>query len=429
MRGFCLLLALGILLCGCGDRGGNDPSEPLDEPSTQYDLMADILPKPIPEKLADDVFYEAYRSFSSDVFEVICKNNAGNTAFSPIALMQTLLVAANGANGKTQSEILHAIAPLTSLKDLNSYTATYVTELERDPKTSVSSSSWINGTDNVFRANKSFLQLNADYFLSDVYLVDIPSETPETHISRWLTEKLGVPGFENKTFIDGASSVGLVGGFGGSYSWASGFGGEKVSGTFNGEGATVETEFVSTTATSRIAIGYAVGFAKKLSNGYTFAALLPQSGLTCDKIAAELTPKRILECYLSTQTSLEFNVIMPEFSCTVSPELSAELGNLGIKALFDPENADISGFGTSKNKLSASAVYSPISISFSANGISFSKDPPSAPEVSAPRNELASAELRFDRPFIYILYDTDGYPLVMGKFTDVTSAPANGDLE
>lgn len=425
----CVMLAAAMLLCGCRDRNGDGDDDPSDDPSTQYDLMADISPKPIPEKKADEAFEEAYLAFSSGVFSTVCKNNSGNTAVSPAALMQVLLIAANGSNGKTQNEILSAIAPLTSVRDLSSYSATFTTKLERDTKTRVTASTWINGADNVFRANNSFLQINSDYFLSDVYLVDIPQETSETHVSRWLSEKIGVSGFDGLAFLDSKSSVALVGGFSGEYSFASGFGGSERA-EFDGENGTVETEFVSTTATSRIAIGYAVGFSIKLANGYTFAALLPQSGLTCDKIAAELTPKRIRECYLSAQTSLEFNVVMPEFSCSASPELSTELGALGIKALFDAENADISGFGTSKNKLSISSVYSPVSVSFNANGVSFSATAPEAPETTVDRNELATAEMRFDRPFVYILYDADGYPLVMGKVTDVAAIPpASGETE
>ena len=427
LRVLCVILALSMLICGCRDRDGDGDSDPSDTPNTQYDLMADVTPKPIPEKKADEAFEEAYLSFSSAIFSSVCKNNKGNTAVSPVALMQALLIAANGSNGKTQSEILSAIAPLTSVRDLSSYSATFTTKLERDPKTRITASSWINGTDNAFRANTSFLQVNADYFLSDVYLVNVPSETAETYVSRWLSEKMGVSGFDGQTFLDGKSSIGLVGGFSGEYSFVSGFGSSER-GTFDGENGSVETEFVSTTVTSRIAIGYAVGFSVKLANGYTFAALLPQSGLTCDKIAAELTPKRIRECYLSAQTSLEFNVVMPEFSCSVSPELSAELGVLGIKTLFDAENADISGFGTSKNKLSVSSVYSPVSISFNASGISFSNIAPSNPETSVDKT-LDTAEMRFDRPFVYILYDTDGYPLVMGKITDVSAIPASGETE
>ncbi len=420
LRVLCALLTVAMLLCGCRNKDGDD--DPSDDPSTQYDLMADISPRPIPEKPTDEAFENAYLSFSSAVFNTVCKNNAGNTAVSPVALMQALLIAANGSNGKTQSEILSAIAPLTSIRDLSAYSATFTTEIERDPKTRITASTWINGAGNVFRANNSFLQINSDYFLSDVYLVDVTDEAPETNVSEWLSEKTGVSGFDGLAFLNGSSSVGIVGGFSGEYSFANGFGGSER-GNFNGNNGSVETEFVSTTATSRIAIGYAVGFSIKLANGYTFAALLPQSGLTCDKIAAELTPKRIRECYLSAETSLQFNVVMPEFSCSVAPELSAELGALGIKTLFDAENADISGFGTSKNNLSVSSVYSPVSISFNANGISFSKNAPGAPETSVDRNELATAEMRFDRPFVYILYDADGYPLVMGKITDVTAIP------
>lgn len=427
-RILCVLLATAMLLCGCRNRNGDGDDDPSDDPSTQYDLMADVSPKPIPEKKADEAFEEAYLAFCSGLFSTVCKNNSGNTAVSPVALMQTLLIAANGSNGKTQNEILSAIAPLTSVRDLSSYSATFTTELERDPKTRVTASTWINGAGNVFRANKSFLQINADYFLSDVYLVDVQTETPETHVSRWLSEKIGVLGFDGLAFLDSKSSVGLVGGFSGEYSFASGFGGSER-GIFKGENGTVETEFVSTTATSRINIGYAVGFSIRLANGYTFAALLPQSGLTCDKIAAELTPERIRKAYFSAELS-SINVTMPVFSCSTAPELSAELGALGIKTLFDTENADISGFGTSKNKLSVSSVYSPVSISFNANGISFSANEPEAPETSVDRNELVTAEMRFDRPFVYILYDADGYPLVMGKITDVSAIPpASGETE
>lgn len=427
-RILCALLTVAMLLCGCRDRDGDGGDDPSDDPSTQYDLMADISPKPIPEKKADEAFEEAYLAFSSGVFSTVCKNNSGNTAVSPAALMQSLLIAANGSNGKTQNEILSAIAPLTSVRDLSSYSATFTTELERDPKTRITASTWINGVGNVFRANKSFLQINSDYFLSDVYLVEVPTETPETHVSKWLLEKIGVSGFDGIAFLDSKSSVGFVGGFSGEYSFASGFGGSER-GEFKGQNGTVETEFVSTTATSHIKIGYAVGFSIRLANGYTFAALLPQSGLTCDKIAAELTPKRIRECYLSAELS-SINVTMPVFSCSTAPELSAELGALGIKTLFDTENADISGFGTSKNKLSVSSVYSPISISFNANGISFSANEPEAPETSVDKSELNAGNLEFNRPFVYILYDTDGYPLVMGKITDVAAIPpASGETE
>ncbi len=418
VRVISLLLVCVTLLCGCASNDGGDRNEPSDYLGEQYDLMSGISPSPIPEKLADDEFYYAYRSFCSDLFEAVCKNTAGNTAVSPMALMQTLLAAANGANGKTQSEILHAVASLVSIGDLNSYTATHITKLERDPETNISTSIWINGANNVFKADKSFLQLNSSYFLSDMYLADMSAEASVSYVSRWLGEKIGVSGFDGTAFIDGSSSVGLIGGFSGNYSWTSGFGG-KTSGTFVGENGSVETEFMTTTATSSIKIGYAVGFSKKLSNGYTFAALLPQSGLTCDTLSAYLTPERIKECYTSAQNSAEFNVIMPEFSCTASPELSAALESMGIKAIFDSESSDLGGFGTFKNNLSVSAVYSPISISFGANGIGFSKNEPSAPLTSAPHNGLIEAEYRFDRPFVYILYDTDGYPLVMGKITDI----------
>ena len=86
----CILLALIILSSSVfyGCNSAEIPDEPItEEEIPQYTVLTKgITPHPVPERLADYAFYNAVKSFSSDLM-LMSLHGTENVAISPLSIM------------------------------------------------------------------------------------------------------------------------------------------------------------------------------------------------------------------------------------------------------------------------------------------------------------------------------------------------------
>ncbi len=108
---------------------------------------------------------------------------------------------------------------------------------------------------------------------------------------------------------------------------------------------------------------------------------------------------------------------MPKFSVGSSLELEDALNKMGVTDAFDPDKADFSGLSNTGSYLNLSGVLHKTFITVAEKGTE---------AVAATRAVITSnsddqrEEVTLDRPFVYVIFDTESFvPVFIGALRDV----------
>ena len=416
IRTFSILLLFVTLLTGCGSSTPPD-NEDAYQPLINFDLMLDIPPAPVPERLPDSEFISVYRDFAVNLFKAANIHDQ-NIVISPFCIMNSLTLLANGAIGKSQTEITQTFGKYIQPEELNAYMATYTNILSQEYNVKTSSSVWINGLDDSCVPEKTFLQTNADYYLGNAYLLDF-STNYSYAVSEWLKNSAGLSYPENIEPLTDNSSVSFLGAFTGNSTWKIPFA-ETSQGTFTVNEEVKHIKCMVSNENAYISLGYASGFLKPLDNGMSVAFIKPEFSIDIDYVIDSLSGSRLENLFNSVSYDYCVKVSIPEFSRSDLPDIKTALSKCGIKTAFDKDLANIQNILKSNTKTYISHIAAPVSIVFNAQGFSFngSACTPKA-DVTAPENTNPVKEINFDSPFLYILFDNYGSPVLLGKVASI----------
>lgn len=165
---------------------------------------------------------------------------------------------------------------------------------------------------------------------------------------------------------------------------------------------------------------HAQGFWKPYKGGrWAFAALLPEEGLPLGEYLDSLTGERLCEVLASAEETLVYAAI-PKFNSTYAAELNESLKALGMTDAFVPGLADLSGLGRSElGPLFISQALHKTDLSVDEKGTKAG----AATVVTADSggDMPRAAEVYLDRPFLYMLVDTEtNLPAFIGTVTDMS---------
>lgn len=368
-------------------------------------------------------FAESQMELSLALFKNAIKESEDeNTLISPLSLQIALAMVANGADGETKKEIEELIGSGTETERLNKFLKSYIDTLTSDKNSplEIANSIW-SRDDEDFDVNKDFIKMNKESFDADFSLSPFDNTTVD-EINKWVEKNTHgmIDGIIDN--ISANDVMILINALAFDAEWAIEFSEKSVKkGFFAGADGKQQLADMMTSSEKRyVEIEGAEGFIKGYAGGkYSFAALLPNEKVGLNEFVESLDAKKLLDS-LKGAAETEVMITLPKFTAEYELEFSPILENMGMKSAFDSDAADLSKLGVHKNgNLYISSVKHKTFISLDRKGTEAGAA--SSVTVTYKSSIMPTAkELRFDRPFLYMIIDNEtSIPIFIGALNNI----------
>ena len=389
-RLLCLVMAVMMLLTGCGRQGN---STQLSKPAKPTEKLSFSQV----ENLSENVL-----NFSAEIFSHTAGEN--NSLVSPVSLLYALAMTANGADGRTLAEFEKLID--TDMNKLNSYLAAFTTNMPQSPKAKLDMANAIWFRDNGFTANEDFLDINRNYYGAGVYTAPFDDGTVKD-INNFVKD--ATDGQIDKILknIPQSTVMYLLNALSFDSEWEEKYKKEQIhDGTFTAYDGSIQTVKMMYSQENRyIEDENTTGFTKDYKGGnYRFVALLPDENTDIIDYVKALTGEKLTNL-LNTQ-SCTVDVGIPQFESNYDAEMKDILTEMGLGSFFDPATADFSKLGSAQYNLYVSSVIHKTTLTLDDNGTKaaaitlVSQDE----AAEAPPEDLKAVIL--DRPFVYMIVES-----------------------
>jgi len=378
-------------------------------------ITAPDLPSLTAEQTGE--FAPSAANFTVEAFKRAYAEKAGrNCMVSPLSVMLALSMTANGANGETLAEIEKMFG--MNMSDLNESVSAYADSLPSAGKTklNVANSIWYRDRLTVL---DGFLDVNKRYYGAAVQKSAFDGKTL-AEINNWVKDN--TDGMIDKIIdeIPNEAVMYLINAIAFDGKWEEEYEERQVreSNFYAYDGSTQTAEMMYSGENIYIEDNYAAGFIKPYKGGnYSFAALLPNEGVSIDEYAAGLTGESLLKT-LGNRSYEEVSAGLPKFKSDYGIEMSSLLKAMGVKAAFDETAADFSKLGTSPNgNIYISEVLHKTFIEVDEKGTKAA----AVTAVAARDNAMHIVKtVVLDRPFVYAIIDNStNLPIFIGVLTSV----------
>lgn len=341
-----------------------------------------------------------------------CEQSGKNTLISPLSVMYSLAMTANGADGDTLAEMEDVLG--MPINDLNRYLYSYKKSLPQGEKykLNLANSIWI---DNDFDVKQEFLQSNANYYNVDIYKGDLNKVKTLKDINKWVNDKTDnmIPKIVDENPSDAVMY--LINTLTFDAKWSERYPTKKVEdGIFTCEDGTAQNITLMYSDEFRyIKDDTAEGFIKHyVDDKYAFVALLPNKDITVSEYVKSLDGSKLNQMLLN-QEDTPVKAAMPKFKIEYSVEMPDILKSMGMTGAFSPD-ADFSKLG---NGAYIDAVTHKTFIDVNEEGTTAA----AATYVGIKRGIVRTEKTVYlDRPFVYMIIDCqNNVPIFMGTVMSV----------
>ena len=391
----------------------------LDKLSSTQKLSAGYAPHPVQTGTLNSDILLGQTDFALDLLRLTAAKEPGeNVLVSPYSVSQALGMTANGAKGKTRSEMESVLGG--SMEALNPAFYAFRTSAPFTPsiKLSTANSIWVR---NGYPVREDFLQTNADYYAADAFSAPFDDQTLED-INNWVDENTDhmIPSILD--YIPADAELYLVNAVAFDAEWANPYTADQIGdGTFTAaDGKKQNVQMMHGEFHQYLSDAHATGFMQYYTDyRYAFAAMLPEEGMTTEEYLDTLTAKGLREM-LSKPEDVTVYTALPEFKYDYSKELSEELIAMGMPTAFDSENADFSGMTDSPLGLFINRVLHKTHIEVTPQG---TRAGAATVVEMCDGAEMITEEpkhVTLDRPFVYMIVDTDtDLPVFFGTVNSI----------
>ena len=402
-RIFALLLALTLLLTGCGSKIVEMTGE---------DMMEDIKPNAVvygeegaPTAAVTDFAVRLFRE-SMEAGE--------NTLISPLSVLYALSMTANGAQGNTLAQMEAVLGE--TVGPLNGWLGSYATGEELHLANAI----WYKD-DPGLTVEQSFLQTNADYYGAGIYKAPF-DQTTLKDINSFVEENTDGMVKDILDKIPQDAVMYLVNALAFDGKWADVYKANQVlENTFTTENGTQqEIELMYSKEGKYLEDDKATGFIKYYAGRkYAFVALLPKEGVTVSEYVESLTGEELLDL-LNNAEQVTVNAAIPKFNIAFDTEMSDILKAMGMTDAFDSSLADFTGMAAhTDGNIFISRVLHKTFISVAEQGTKAG----AATVVEATPESAMEMEIKrvtLDRPFVYMILDMEtNTPIFMGTLMNM----------
>lgn len=342
-----------------------------------------------------------------------------NTLISPLSVLCALSMTANGADGKTLSQMEEVLG--MTADELNMYVHSYMENLPEADKYKLKLANSIWFTDNErFTVNQDFLQTNADYYGADIYKAPFDDTTLED-INNWVNENTDEMIEDILDKIPEAAVMYLINALAFEAEWQDVYLDTQVStGRFKTEDGTAKNvEFMYSQEYVYLEDENATGFMKYYKDRkYAFVALLPNEGVSVQDYLETLTGEELADM-LANHNYTAVSTAIPKFETEYDIEMADVLKNMGMTDAFDMNAADFSKLGeSSEGNIFINRVIHKTFISVGEKGTKAGAA--TVVEMADGAMAVEPKTVYLDRPFVYMLVDCENnIPFFVGTLMDV----------
>lgn len=362
----------------------------------------------------------ATAEFGFKLFKEAIKEET-NALISPVSLITALAMTANGANGKTLEEIENVMGAHTDIFNQN-----FSAENFYGFGLKSANSIWVRNTKNL-KLKENFVNANRKYYSAEIFKEDFDKATL-SKINRWISDSTDGAIQNGLDAISSQAVIYLINTVLFDAEWKEKYSEHRAikNQTFTDENGVKQTVTMLHSQESDLNVfrlGKTKGVTKAYTNGYAFAAMLPDEGVTVEQALESFTGNDFLKCLAPDEPPLKcgtycpYDIYIPKFEFDCKFKFKDILKKLGMNAPFDEAKADFSKMAECSFPLYISDVYHNTSIAFSENGTKAGAA--TIVEMKAGSAMVQNPVLRFDRPFIYVIYHIEtGLPLFIGTVRD-----------
>lgn len=340
---------------------------------------------------------------------------------SPLSVLYALAMTMNGASGETLEQMETALHGTAA--DWNTFLTWLLEDTEEHQgELHLANALWLRDEEDRLTVKESFLQDITDYYHAPAYAAPFDASTVRD-INNFVNKHTDGMIEDILDEIPDAAVMYLVNALGFEAQWQDPYQpGQVRKGTFtNTDGETETVDFLHSAEHSYFSCNEADGFLKYYrGSDYAFAALLPKEGQSVEDFLSTLTANDLHDALVNHRYRTVI-AALPQFEDNCSMELSDALQAMGMTDLFDVGSADLSALGSSTGgNLFVSRVLHKTAITVTPLGTKAGAA--TAVEVGdgAALEEEAPAYITLDRPFIYLLVETNSMtPLFIGLMGDI----------
>ena len=360
--------------------------------------------------------------FAFRLFKEAVKGEA-NALISPVSVIMALAMTANGAKGETLEQIESVLG-----LDVASLNADYTKKSFNGNGIKLANSVWLRNERNRLTVNESFVQTVQSRYGADVFSEKFNKKTLDK-INAWVSDntdgliKNMLNGIPEDAVIYLINTVLFDAEWQNPYSRGD-IRENQIFTTESGEKQTVTMLRSEQSDLTLFRLGKAQGVEIPYNNGHSFAAILPDEGVTVEQALQSFTGDDFVKAVAPEEPPLvcgtycPVEILLPKFEFDCSFNLNEALKTLGMPAAFDSAKADFSGMATStRGNIYIGNVYHNTKIALTEKGTIAGAA--TAVEFVEEGMMIYNQTMRFDRPFIYVIYETEtGTPLFVGAVKD-----------
>ena len=391
------------------------------------DLTADIVSGTVESKAPDAQYITAQLGFAADLMrnEWTAHKNQ-NVLVSPLSVSLALAMTANGANGDTLSQMENVLGDGMTIDELNACCRGYLDLLPQSEDTSLSIANSIWFDENRLSVPQKFLQTTADYYKASAFRACFSNPDTITDINAWVnlnTHEMIPRLLDPDKGIDTHTVMILMNALAFEAKWKAPYhDGDRIGDrTFYAADGTEQTvTMMYSDEHSYLATEHATGFVKPYTDGYSFAAVLPNEGISIGDYAASLDAAEI-SALLSSKTDCAVHAGLPKFSYDFGDSLVETLKSMGMPTAFDENYADFSGLTEDPlQQIFISDVIHKTHIEVGEDGTRAAAVTAVIMAENAVMPIEEQKEVILNRPFLYmIIDDATQLPIFIGTVTSI----------
>lgn len=356
--------------------------------------------------------------FAFRLFKEAVKDET-NALISPVSIIMALAMAANGAKGETLKQMESVVG--MGVDSLNQY---YTKESFDGDGIKLANSVWLRNERNRLTVKQNFVQTVQSLYGAEVFSEKFNKKTLDK-INAWVSDNTDGLIKNMLSEIPEDAVIYLINTVLFDAEWQNPYSvgdilENQVFTTENGEKQTVTMLRSEQSDLTLFRLGKAQGVKIPYNNGYSFAAILPDDGVSIEQAIQSFTGEEFVEAVAPTDPPLvcgtycPVEILLPKFEFDCSFNLNNALKNLGMPLAFDSAKADFSGMATStRGNIYIGNVYHNTKIALTEKGTIAGAA--TAVEMFDESMPIYNQTMRFDRPFIYVIYETEtGTPLFVG---------------
>ncbi|MBQ8014867.1 MAG: serpin family protein [Clostridia bacterium] len=349
-------------------------------------------------------------------------NEETNALVSPASVITALTMAANGANGETLKEIEKMLG--MDIKTLNN---AFAKDKSVSEGVKSANSVWIRKNVGL-NVNQNFIDINKKNFGAEVFTEKFDGTTLKK-INGWVSDNTDglIENMLNEIPADAVMYLINTILFDAEWEFKYSAADVRENQTFTSESGKKQTVSMLfnedvTSDYNNFRLGKNEVVIKDYTNGYSFAAMLPDKGVSVSDAVSSFSGSDFVNAVTKRVDSKPMYGIhflkthIPKFEFECSFDFTDILKKLGMPTAFDSQKADFGNMATSPaGNIFIGRVGHNTHIMLNENGTKAGAATYVEMKAGSAAVPPSYRELRFDRPFIYVIYETNtGMPLFVG---------------